>query len=67
MVLPLAGEAAVIGFRPYPPCEGIYCAAHKIGDTPIGTAQSGGRAEPWRFAVCKGEGLPHERSSAGTG
>ena len=60
-----------------------YCAVRKIGDTPIGTAQSGGESEEGRrpaplggvrgegrelaACLCKREGLPRERSSAGGG
>ena len=62
-------------------CLGAYCAVRNIGDTSTGTAQSGGepergggpprsvgsvgRVEPLRYVLCKREGLPRERSSAG--
>jgi hypothetical protein len=60
-----------------------YCAVRKIGDTPTRPHSPGesptrgggpplsvgsvGRAEPLRCTLCKGEGLPRERSSAGNG
>jgi hypothetical protein len=73
------GEALSQGLSDLPD---HYCAVRKIGDSPSRTAQSGGesnegrrplsvgsvgRAEPLPRVLCKGEGLPRERSSAGNG